>query len=303
MRLILSEELAFKVDVDSARLDEYVARKVVSLSRTQARKLILKGRIVVEDMTVKPSLRVTFGQVIKVLSEIPEPGVIEPEDIPIEILYEDDDMIVVNKPPGLPVHPGAGHPSGTLVNALLYLRPGLKEVGSRERPGIVHRLDLDTSGVMVIAKNLASHAHISEQFAQRSVNKIYLALIKGSLNQLEAIIEAPIGRDPGNRQKMTVVDGGRLSKTRYKVVRNLGEHQLLEVQLLTGRTHQIRVHFASLGHPIVGDRLYGTKSKNIERQFLHSHLLGLAHPSTGKPMEFNSPLPLDLQDFLTTLES
>jgi len=299
----LPEELAFKVEVESARLDEYVARKVVRLSRTQARKLIVDGRIVVEDVTVKPSFRVTFGQVIKVLSGFSEFSALEPEDIPIEILYEDDDILVVDKPAGLAVHPGAGHPSGTLVNALIYLRPALKGIGSSERPGIVHRLDLDTSGVMVIAKNLASHAHISEQFAQRSVNKIYLALVKGRLTQTEAIIDAPIGRDPSNRQKMNVVDGGKSAKTRYKVLRSIGDHQLLEVKLLTGRTHQIRVHLASIGHSIIGDSLYGKKSKTIDRQFLHSHLLELVHPSTESSMAFKSPLPLDLKDFLATLES
>lgn len=299
----MPEELAFKVEVESARLDEYVARKVVRLSRTQARKLIVDGRIVVEDVTVKPSFRVTFGQVIKVLSGFSEFSALEPEDIPIEILYEDDDILVVDKPAGLAVHPGAGHPSGTLVNALIYLRPALKGIGSSERPGIVHRLDLDTSGVMVIAKNLASHAHISEQFAQRSVNKIYLALVKGRLTQTEAIIDAPIGRDPSNRQKMNVVDGGKSAKTRYKVLRSIGDHQLLEVKLLTGRTHQIRVHLASIGHSIIGDSLYGKKSKTIDRQFLHSHLLELVHPSTESSMAFKSPLPLDLKDFLATLES
>ena len=299
----MPEELAFKVEVESARLDEYVARKVVRLSRTQARKLIVDGLIVVEDVTVKPSFRVTFGQVIKVLSGFSEFSALEPEDIPIEILYEDDDILVVDKPAGLSVHPGAGHPGGTLVNALIYLRPTLKGIGSSERPGIVHRLDLDTSGVMVIAKNLASHAHISEQFAQRSVNKIYLALVKGRLTQTEAIIDAPIGRDPSNRQKMNVVDGGKSAKTRYKVLRSIGDHQLLEVKLLTGRTHQIRVHLASIGHSIIGDSLYGKKSKTIDRQFLHSHLLELVHPSTERSMAFKSPLPLDLKDFLATLES
>ena len=299
----MPEELAFKVEVESARLDEYVARKVVRLSRTQARKLIVDGRIVVEDLTVKPSFRVTFGQVIKVLSGFSEFSALEPEDIPIEILYEDDDILVVDKPAGLSVHPGAGHPGGTLVNALIYLRPALKGIGSSERPGIVHRLDLDTSGVMVIAKNLASHAHISEQFAQRSVNKIYLALVKGRLTQTEAIIDAPIGRDPSNRQKMNVVDGGKSAKTRYKVLKSIGDHQLLEVKLLTGRTHQIRVHLASIGHSIIGDSLYGKKSKTIDRQFLHSHLLELVHPSTERSMAFKSPLPLDLKDFLATLES
>ena len=299
----MPEELAFKVEVESARLDEYVARKVVRLSRTQARKLIVDGFIVVEDVTVKPSFRVTFGQVIKVLSGFSEFSALEPEDIPIEILYEDDDILVVDKPAGLSVHPGAGHPGGTLVNALIYLRPALKGIGSSERPGIVHRLDLDTSGVMVIAKNLPSHAHISEQFAQRSVNKIYLALVKGRLTQTEAIIDAPIGRDPSNRQKMNVVDGGKSAKTRYKVLKSIGDHQLLEVKLLTGRTHQIRVHLASIGHSIIGDSLYGKKSKTIDRQFLHSHLLELVHPSTESSMAFKSPLPLDLKDFLATLES
>ena len=299
----MPEELAFKVEVESARLDEYVARKVVRLSRTQARKLIVDGLIVVEDVTVKPSFRVTFGQVIKVLSGFSEFSALEPEDIPIEILYEDDDILIVDKPAGLSVHPGAGHPGGTLVNALIYLRPALKGIGSSERPGIVHRLDLDTSGVMVIAKNLPSHAHISEQFAQRSVNKIYLALVKGRLTQTEAIIDAPIGRDPSNRQKMNVVDGGKSAKTRYKVLKSIGDHQLLEVKLLTGRTHQIRVHLASIGHSIIGDSLYGKKSKTIDRQFLHSHLLELVHPSIERSMAFKSPLPLDLKDFLATLES
>ena len=168
----MPEELAFKVEVESARLDEYVARKVVRLSRTQARKLIVDGRIVVEDVTVKPSFRVTFGQVIKVLSGFSEFSALEPEDIPIEILYEDDDILVVDKPAGLAVHPGAGHPSGTLVNALIYLRPALKGIGSRERPGIVHRLDKDTTGCIVIAKTREALVKLQQQIQNMSKRKI-----------------------------------------------------------------------------------------------------------------------------------
>jgi 23S rRNA pseudouridine1911/1915/1917 synthase len=299
----LSEELIFNVDVESARLDEYVSRKVMTLSRNQARKLVLKSQILVEGVTAKPSTRVVLGQVIKVFLAPSESVEVDPENIPIEILYEDDDLIVVDKPSGLPVHAGAGHASGTLVNALLYIRPDLQKVGNSERPGIVHRLDIDTSGVMVVAKNLTAHAHVSAQLSDRSVNKIYLALVKGSPSQREAIIDAPIGRDPGNRKKMAIVDGGRSAKTRYKIIKSLGEYELLEVKLLTGRTHQIRVHLSSIGHPIIGDKLYGTESKTIKRQFLHSHLLGFVHPSTGKHVEFNSPLPKDLLYFLTTIES
>jgi 23S rRNA pseudouridine1911/1915/1917 synthase len=217
-------------------------------------------------------------------------------------VYQDDELLVLDKPAGLTVHPAPGHPSGTLVNALLAICPDLRGIGDRVRPGIVHRLDKDTSGLMVVAKSHRAHLSLSRQIKERKVKKGYLALVSGELKPREGVIDAPIARNPRDRKRMAVVAGGREARTRYKVLRSNGEYSLVEAFPETGRTHQVRVHFASLGHPLVGDHVYGKRSAFLGRQFLHAHLLGFSHPDTGEWREFTSPLPPDLQLALDMVE-
>ena len=227
----------------------------------------------------------------------------EAEAIPISILYQDTDIIVVDKPAGLTVHPAPGHPRGTLVNALLSAAPELRDVGEALRPGIVHRLDKDTSGLIVVAKNGRAQQALQSMLKEREVKKTYVALVRGVPEPNEGLIEAPIGRNPKNRKKMAVVAGGRQSSTKYRVVEVIGDgrYALLEVEPVTGRTHQIRVHLSALGHPIVGDATYGGRSDLLNRQFLHAAKLSFAMPPSQRMMEFESPLPADLRSTIETL--
>jgi 23S rRNA pseudouridine1911/1915/1917 synthase len=220
------------------------------------------------------------------------------------MIYQDGDIIVVDKPAGLTVHPAPGHPTGTLVNALLAACPDLKGISGTLRPGIVHRLDKDTSGLIVVAKNDWAMRSLQRQLKEREVRKTYLALVQGVPKPKEGLIEAPIGRNPRNRKKMAVVADGREASTKYRVREEFagGNYTLLEVEPVTGRTHQIRVHMAALGHPIVGDSTYGRPSKVVERQFLHAHKLAFAMPLGGRTVEFESPLPADLREALNSLE-
>ncbi len=225
---------------------------------------------------------------------------LEPESIPLNIVYEDDDLLVVDKPAGLAVHPAPGHSRHTLVNALLAHCVDLSGVGGVLRPGIVHRLDKDTSGLLLVAKNDRTHASLSRQLKERTVQKRYLALVRGRLEQPEGVIEGAVGRDPRNRKRMAIVEGGRPARTAYKVREYLDGMTLVEVAPSTGRTHQIRVHFAAAGHPIVGDALYGKPSGLVGRQFLHAYRLAFEHPRNGRRMEFEAPLPEDLTEALRT---
>jgi 23S rRNA pseudouridine1911/1915/1917 synthase len=218
--------------------------------------------------------------------------------MPLSIIYQDEDVLVLNKPAGLAVHPAPGHPSHTLVNAILSHFPQLADMSSSLRPGIVHRLDKDTSGVMLVAKNSAAQAKLAEQFKARSVTKAYLVLVKGRLTPENGIIEAPIGRDPRNRKLMAVVTSGREARTEYRVVKYLDDYTLLEVMPETGRTHQIRVHLSAIGYPVVGDKIYGVKSPSLSRQFVHAYRLGFKLPSTGEYVEFEAELPPDLAQAL-----
>jgi len=220
------------------------------------------------------------------------------ESIPLNIPYEDDDLLVVEKPAGLTVHPAPGHTSHTLVNALLSHLPHLADIGDSLRPGIVHRLDKDTSGLMLVAKNSKAQEHLIGQFKSRSVTKAYIALVRGRLTPETGVIEANIGRDPRNRKKMAVVEGGREASTEYQVIKYIGDYTLLEVRLRTGRTHQIRVHLAAIGFPVVGDKVYGVRSPFLSRQFLHACRLGFSLPSSGEYIEFKSELPADLEQAL-----
>jgi len=290
----MSERLEFTADEAGARLDMYVAEHC-NISRAYAQKLIGDGCVTADGNRVKPSHKLRAGE--KVAAEIPPPAPISltPEEIPLTVVYEDSDILVVDKSAGMLVHPTAGQYTGTLVNAVLARCPDLGGIDGSLRPGIVHRLDKDTSGLMVVAKNDAAHASLSRQIKGRSVTKAYVALVTGHLSPANGAIEAPIGRHPYDRKRMAVVTGGREARTQYQVLRYPDGCTLLEAILETGRTHQIRVHFAAIGHPIFGDPVYGKRSPLLGRQFLHASRLGFKLPSTGQYVEFNSELPPDLE--------
>jgi len=297
--------LELTADRGGERLDTFIARRCPELSRSQARRLIDEGLVSVNGRQAKPSEGVTAGLSVNVTIPPPETIELAPEAIPLTIIYQDGDIIVLDKPAGLTVHPAPGHPSGTLVNALLAACPDLQGIAGTLRPGIVHRLDKDTSGLMVVAKNYRAQRALQGQLKEREVRKIYLALVKGVPAPREGTIGAPIGRHPKNRKKMAVVADGRESTTRYRVREEIagGKYSLLEVEPVTGRTHQIRVHLAAIGHPVVGDATYGRSSESIGRQFLHAHKLAFAMPLGGRTVEFVSPLSADLREALSRLQA
>jgi 23S rRNA pseudouridine1911/1915/1917 synthase len=279
------------------RLDKYVSEKCPEISRTHAQKLIENGYVTVNNQPAKSSLKLQKGDKVNIEIPPPAPGNLTPEAIPLTIIYEDSDLMVVNKPAGLTVHPAPGHYTGTLANAILNHIPN-QQVSEGIRPGIVHRLDKDTSGLIIVAKNPAAHMKLSDQFKRRGVAKVYLALVKGHLTPEQGIIEANIGRHPRDRKRMAVVSGGREARTEYKVIKYVGNYTFLEVRPKTGRTHQIRVHLAAIGFPIVGDAVYGGKSDYLSRQFLHASILRFKLPSTGEYREFQAGLPDDLAQAL-----
>lgn len=292
----------FTTAVSGERLDKFISESCPELSRTRAQKLISEGFVKVNShVATKPSLKLEAGDAVEVSIPPPSPSPLAPQALPLKILYEDDDLLVVDKPPGLTVHPAPGHESGTLLNAILAHYPRLADIGDSLRPGVVHRLDKDTSGVMIVAKNSVAHLNLAEQFKSRTVKKAYLTLVKGRLTPLKGIIEADIGRHPGDRKKMTVVRSGREARTEYTVVKYLGDYTLLEVRPQTGRTHQIRVHLAAIGYPVVGDATYGVTSPFLTRQFLHAYKLGFNLPSSGEWVEFTSELPEDLEKALSEI--
>ncbi|MCL0091290.1 RluA family pseudouridine synthase [Dehalococcoidales bacterium] len=288
----------FLVDKQGARLDKYVSEKCPQLSRTYAQKLIGDGYITVNDRVAKASVKLNIGDKVNIILPQATPSPLSPEAIPLNIIYEDDDLLVIDKPAGLTIHPAPGHPAHTLINAILFYFPHLAESSDSLRPGIVHRLDKDTSGVMLVAKNSLAQAKLINQFKARSVVKAYLVLVKGRLTPENGIIDAPIGRDPSNRKRMAVVSVGREARTQYHVVKYIGDYTLLEVRPETGRTHQIRVHLSAIGHPVVGDTVYGVKSAYISRQFIHACRLGFHLPSSGEYVEFKSELAPDLEQAL-----
>jgi 23S rRNA pseudouridine1911/1915/1917 synthase len=294
----MDKEYSLVADEQDERLDKYVCRKLTQLSRTRVQKLIAGGHITVNDQAAKPGLRLNLGDRLKVIIPPTPPSRLAPEAMPLNIFYEDDDLLVVDKPAGLTVHPAPGHPGHTLANALLSHFPHLADISDSLRPGIVHRLDKDTSGVMVVAKNSSAQANLAEQFKTHSVAKTYMVLVKGKLTPENGVIEAAIGRDPRNRKRMAVVAGGREARTEYKVIKYIGDYTLLEVMPETGRTHQIRVHLAAIGFPVVGDKIYGVKSPYLDRQFMHACRLGFSLLSTGEHVEFKSELPADLEKAL-----
>ncbi len=285
------------------RLDKYLAQEIADLSRAQVQRLIAAGQVTVNGEGAKASLRLERGDEIVVRVPPAESAEVVAEVIPLKIVYEDDDLLVIDKPAGMVVHPAHGHRSGTLVNALLARYPHLAEVGGAERAGIVHRLDKDTSGLLLVAKNESAQKELQRQFKHHLVEKVYLALVEGRLEPAQGRIEAPIGRDKRRRKQMAVVRSGRQASTDYQVLERFAEHTLVEVRPQTGRTHQIRVHLAFIGHPVVGDKVYGYRRQRLRlgRQFLHAQTLRFRLPSTGEVVEFHSPLPPDLHQVLAGL--
>ncbi len=293
--------LDFIVREGNIRLDKYVVQQRRGISRSYAQRLIEEGRVMVNAKAAKASTKLEAGDEVSI--DLPDPAAVSivPEEMALKIVYEDSDLLVIEKPAGLAVHPGAGRSSHTLVNALLARYPELGNARDSLRPGIVHRLDRDTSGLMMVAKNDMAQASLSGQLKARSVVKKYLALVEGRLSPREGAIEAPIGRDPKHRQRMAVASEGREARTVYRVVRYVGDYTLAEVTLETGRTHQIRVHLAAIGHSVVGDAVYGKRAALLARPFLHAATLGFVHPRTGQYMKFRSELPDELAEALESI--
>jgi len=312
----MSELLQITIEDDfSGRLDKYVQAKLLYLfpddeerfSRSYVQKLFADGSISIGGKAVSKNEKVKAGAVICV--DLPSPASLEtePQDIPVDIVYEDEDLIVVNKPKGMVVHPGAGNPDGTLVNALLYHCKGrLSSINGVERPGIVHRIDKDTSGLLVVAKNDFAHFRLAEQIAAHTVTRYYYAVVYGHLKEHDGIINAPIGRKPNDRIKFCVTEkNSKTAVTEYHVLEEMDGYSYLELHLQTGRTHQIRVHMDYLGHPLVGDKLYGSHKqvRYFEGQCLHAGVLGFVHPRTGEYLEFRSELPEYFVEFLNSIRS
>ena len=292
----------FTVHCGEMRLDQFLVSQQKGLTRSQLQRLITSGLARLNGIPGKPSQRVRAGDRVSLTIPPPQRLNIVPQLMPLAVTYQDEQLIVVDKPAGLSVHPGPGHPDRTLVNALLAQCSDIQGVGGAIRPGIVHRLDKDTSGLIVVAKTEVAHRELSAQIKERRITKGYLALATGLLEPAQGQIDAPIARDPRHRKRMAVVVGGKESRTRYRVLERFGGCSLLELYLETGRTHQARVHLAYLGHPLLGDAVYGKGSPLLGHHFLHAHHLGFHHPTTGRPMEFKSDLPDDLVDVIDGLK-
>ena len=291
----------FTADESGSRLDTFVSGRLPELSRTYTQKLIADGYVTVNERAAKASYKVNAGDRLAVTIPPPTPSTLVAEDIPLNIVYEDKDLLVIDKPAGLTVHPAPGSPSHTLVNALLSRFTDLPTGDDLARPGIVHRLDKDTSGLMLVARNRIALNKLASQFKARSVVKAYLVLVRGHLSPESGFIDAPIGRDPRHRKRMVVVNEGRQARTEYQVIKYTGDCTLLEARLETGRTHQIRVHLSAIGYPVVGDTTYGVKSPLLSRQFVHACRLGFRLPSSGQYVEFESELPPDLEQALAKI--
>jgi len=297
-------ETEFSADRENERLDAFLVRQQPELSRSHIQKLITAGAVKVNNSCRKNNYKLKIDEKIILQQPEPESIAILPENIPLNILYEDADMIVINKARGMVVHPAAGISSGTLVNALLYHCHDLSGINGQIRPGIVHRLDKDTSGVMVAAKNDRAHLNLAEQIKEKTAHRVYEAIVCGNIAENEGIIHGAIGRHPVDRKKMAVVaENGKEATTKFRVLERFGKYTRIECRLLTGRTHQIRVHMTYIGHPVLGDPKYG-RQKNpftIQGQALHSISLELAHPRTGERMCFLAPLPEDMVQILSAL--
>jgi 23S rRNA pseudouridine1911/1915/1917 synthase len=312
--------LSARAEDAGLRLDAYIAGQVADCTRSYAAQLIRQGHVLVDGAAAKPSHRIKTSERIAIDMPPPEPVELVPESMALDILFEDRHLIVINKPPGLVVHPAAGHPSGTLVNGIVHHCPDLEGIGGEMRPGIVHRLDKDTSGVIVVAKSARVLADLSAQFKSRRVAKQYLALVHGVPDRGRGTIDLPVGRHPTDRKKMsTSSPRGRTALTLWRVKEKFRGAALLEIDLKTGRTHQIRVHCQSMGHPLLGEKVYGSRKmgahptkgdavfdkalQGIPRQMLHAFRLSLAHPVSGDALQFQAPVPPDMDAVITALRA
>ena len=300
----MSDIFCFEIteEFEDERIDKCISMLIDSLSRSFIQKLIKEGNVTVNGEIVKGSYRVSVDDEVRFeLPDVVEPD-IEPENIPLDILYEDSDLIIVNKPKGMVVHPAAGHYSGTLVNALMYhCGDQLSGINGVMRPGIVHRIDRDTTGSIIVCKNDLSHKAIAEQLKEHSITRRYRAICLGNLSEEEGVIDKPIGRHPTERKKMAVnFKNGKNAVTHYKVLERFKEYTYIECRLETGRTHQIRVHMSYIGHPLLGDEVYCARKWpfHLQGQTLHAQIIGFVHPTTGKYMEFEAPLPEYFEDLL-----
>ena len=290
------KEFSIDRNTEGQRIDRYLSDELEDRSRSYIQKIMKEGYVKVNQKPVKSNYRLSFGDSVEVtLPEAKEPDIV-PENIPLDILYEDQDIIMINKPKQMVVHPAPGHYSGTLVNALMYhCGDELSGINGCMRPGIVHRIDMDTTGSLVVCKNDKAHQSLSEQLKVHSIRRIYVAIVHGNIKEDSGTVNAPIGRHPTDRKKMSIhCKNGRDAVTHYKVLERFGDYTYIQCELETGRTHQIRVHMASIGHPLVGDEVYGPKKcpfKGLQGQPLHARTLGIIHPTTGKYLEVNAPLP------------
>lgn len=286
--------LAAESEDIGTRIDVFAADNCDELSRSGFKKLISDGNVLVNDAPVKANYKLRKNDMVTLIIPEAAPLEIVPQNIPLDILYEDNDVIVINKPQGMVVHPAPGHYTDTLVNALLYhCGDSLSGINGIMRPGIVHRIDMDTSGVIMAAKNNNAHRSLAAQLAEHSITRKYNAIVYNNIKEDEGTVDKPLARNPNDRKKMAVVVGGRRAVTHYRVLERLGKFTFIEAQLETGRTHQIRVHMTYIGHPLLGDTVYGPKKQpfNLAGQVLHARVLGFIHPTTGEYLEFESPLP------------
>ena len=297
----------FQIEIEGGeRIDKFLTNEMVDYSRSYVQKLIKDGHVKVGDKTVKANYKLSYDEIIRVeIPDLTEPDIVA-ENIPLDILYEDDDILFVNKPKGMVVHPAAGHYSGTLVNALMYhCGDSLSGINGVMRPGIVHRIDMDTTGSLLVCKNDVAHQKLAEQLKEHSIHRIYHALVHGNIKEDSGTINAPIGRHPIDRKKMSInTQNGREAITHYEVLERFGDYTYIACKLEIGRTHQIRVHMASIRHPLVGDLVYGPQKcpfPNLQGQTLHAKTLGIIHPRTGEYLEVNAPLPAYFQKLLERL--
>ena len=302
-----TETFEITIEQEGERLDKYLSLIYPDISRSFFQKLIKDTGVLVNEKAEKASYRMNLEDIVTITFPDAVETTIEPENIPLDILYEDDDFLIVNKPKGMVVHPSAGHYTGTLVNAIMYhCKDSLSGINGEIRPGIVHRIDMDTTGSLIVCKNDNSHVNIAKQIKVHSVNRIYEGIVFGNVKEDEGTIEAPIGRHPVERKKMAINEkNGKPAITHYKVLERFGNYTYMQFKLETGRTHQIRVHMSSIGHPLIGDSLYAsgkTPFKNLQGQTLHAKTIGFMHPSTSEYVEYEAPLPEYFENLLSLLK-